>query len=91
MSKLRWGILSTARIGVEKVIPAMQQGEHCEVTAIASRELGRAQDTARRLGIPRAFGSYEELLAEQSVATTQGSPASVHSKGFAGNPKTSWE
>lgn len=67
MSKLRWGILSTARIGVEKVIPAMQQGEHCEVTAIASRELGRAQDTARRLGIPRAFGSYEELLAEQSV------------------------
>ena len=67
MSKLRWGILSTARIGVEKVIPAMQQGEHCEVTAIASRDLGRAQAAARRLNIPRAFGSYEELLAERSV------------------------
>ncbi len=67
MSKLRWGILSTARIGLEKVIPAMQQGAHCEVVAIASRDLGRAKAAAGRLGIPKAYGSYEELLADSTI------------------------
>jgi predicted dehydrogenase len=67
MSKLRFGILSTARIGVEKVIPAMQQGAHCEVVAIASRDPARAKAAATRLGIPKAFGSYEELLADPAV------------------------
>jgi predicted dehydrogenase len=67
MSKVRWGILSTALIGVEKVIPAMQQGEYCEVTAIASRSLDKAQPAARQLGIPKAYGSYEDLLADPEV------------------------
>jgi predicted dehydrogenase len=67
MSKVRWGVLSTAKIGVEKVIPAMQQGEYCEVTAIASRDLDKAQAAARQLGIPKAYGSYEELLADPEV------------------------
>jgi len=67
MSKLRFGILSTARIGVEKVIPAMQQAAHCEVVAIASRDPARAKAAAARLGIPKAFGSYEELLADPGV------------------------
>jgi predicted dehydrogenase len=67
MSKVRWGILSTAAIGVEKVIPAMQQGEYCEITAIASRNLDKAQAVARQLGIPKAYGSYEELLADPEV------------------------
>jgi predicted dehydrogenase len=67
MSKVRWGILSTALIGVEKVIPAMQQGEYCEITAIASRNLDKAQAVARQLGIPKAYGSYEELLADPEV------------------------
>jgi predicted dehydrogenase len=67
MSKVRWGILSTAKIGVEKVIPAMQQGEYCQITALASRDLGRAQAAAERLGIPQAYGSYEELLADPEV------------------------
>jgi predicted dehydrogenase len=67
MSKVRWGILSTANIGVEKVIPGMQQGEYCEITAIASRDLGKAQAAAEQLGIPKAYGSYEELLADPQV------------------------
>ena len=53
MSKIRWGVLSTARIGTVKVIPAMQRGEFCEVTAIASRELARAQAAAADLSIPK--------------------------------------
>lgn len=67
MNKLRFGILSTAKIGVQKVIPAMQAGQFTEVTAIASRNLQRAQATASELGIPRAYGSYEELLADPDV------------------------
>ncbi len=64
---LRWGILSTARIGLEKVIPALQAGENCLVRAIASRNLVAAQAAAVRLGIERAHGSYEALLADDSV------------------------
>jgi predicted dehydrogenase len=52
MKKIRFGVVSTARIGVRKVIPAMQQGEHTEVVAIASRSPEKACDVARRLGIP---------------------------------------
>jgi len=63
MTKLRWGILSTAKIGTEKVIPAMQSSQYCDIVAIASRNLEKAKKAANRLGIPQAFGSYEELLA----------------------------
>ncbi len=67
MKKLRWGVLSTAKIGTEKVIPAMQRGELCEVVAIASRDMARAQSAAKRLGIPKAHGSYDALLADPNV------------------------
>lgn len=67
MQKLRWGILSTAKIGTEKVIPAMQEGERSTVVAIASRDLARAQQAAGQLGIDHAYGSYEELLADPNV------------------------
>ncbi|MBN1660525.1 MAG: Gfo/Idh/MocA family oxidoreductase [Anaerolineae bacterium] len=67
MEKLRWGVLSTAKIGLEKVIPAMQAGAHSQVVGIASRDLGRAEAAARWLGIPRAYGSYEALLASPDV------------------------
>ena len=67
MHKVRWGILSTAKIGVEKVIPAMQRGEHCDVVAIASRSIDKAQAAATELGIPKALGSYEELLADPEI------------------------
>jgi len=67
MSKIRWGVLSTAKIAVEKVIPAMQRGEYCEVTAIASRDVAKAEATAGALGIRKAFGSYEALLADPDI------------------------
>jgi len=66
-NKLRWGVLSTAAIGLKKVIPAMQQGQHTRVVAIASRDLAKAQEAATALGIPTAYGSYEELLADPSI------------------------
>lgn len=65
--KIRWGVLSTASIGVRKVLPAMQKGEYSSVVAIASRNLGKAKDTAAKLGIPTAYGSYEELIADRHV------------------------
>jgi predicted dehydrogenase len=64
---VRWGVLGAARIAVEKVIPAMQRGERAEFVSIASRDLGRAQRFAAALGIPKAYGSYEELLADPEV------------------------
>ena len=64
---VRWGILSTANIGVRKVIPATQKAERCEVVAIASRDGGRAARTAAELGIPRAHEGYEALLADPDV------------------------
>lgn len=67
MQPVRWGIVSTAKIGTEKVIPGMQQGEHCRIDAIASRDIGRAREAASRLGIPRAYGSYEELFADSDI------------------------
>lgn len=67
MSKLRFGVLSTAKIGVDKVIPAMQQGKHCIVTAIASRDLAKAKAVAAPLGIQKTYGSYEELLADSEI------------------------
>ncbi len=66
-NKLRWGVLSTAAIGLKKVIPGMQQGKFTSVTAIASRDLEKAREAACLLGIPTAYGSYEELLADPNI------------------------
>ena len=65
--KLRWGIVSTAKIGTEKVIPAMQQAQYCDIVAIASRTQEKAEATAAELGIPKAYGSYEALLADPDI------------------------
>ena len=65
--KLRFGVLSTANIGLKKVIPAMQRGELTTVTAIASRDRSKAEAAARSLGILAAYGSYEELLADPDI------------------------
>ena len=64
---LRIGILSTARIARELLIPAFQDAENCVVAAVASREPGRARAVAERFGIPQAFGSYDQLLASPSI------------------------
>ena len=67
MAKTRWGVLGVARIATKKVIPAMQRGERTAVTAIASRDLAKSQAAAAELGIPQAYGSYEELLADPEI------------------------
>jgi predicted dehydrogenase len=67
MRKLKWGVLSTALIGTEKVIPGMQRGELCDIIAICSRDLDKALSAAEDLGIPRAYGTYQELLNDPQV------------------------
>ena len=67
MKKLNWGILSTAKIGIEKVIPAMQQGKLSEIVAISSRNYESAREVAKNLKIPKAFGSYQDLLDDTSI------------------------
>jgi predicted dehydrogenase len=65
--KVSWGVLGVARIGVEKVIPAMQKGTRSRVDAIASRDIEKARGAAAALGIAKAYGSYEELLADPAI------------------------
>lgn len=65
--KIRWGILSTAKIGRLKVIPALQRSQHSEVVALASRSLETARTAAAALKIPKAYGSYAELLADPDI------------------------
>jgi predicted dehydrogenase len=67
IEKVKWGILGVANIAVRKVIPAMQLGQWTEITAIASRDLAKATSAAQLLHIPRAFGSYDELLADPEI------------------------
>ena len=64
---VRWGILSTADIGVRKVIPGIRKAARCEVVAIASRDGEQARAVADQLGIPSAHASYEALLADPGV------------------------
>jgi len=65
--KIRWGVLGVANIAVKKVIPAMQKGRFCQITAIASRDADRAHQAATQLGIPKSYGSYHELLAAPEI------------------------
>ena len=67
MRKLKWGVLGVANIAVDKVIPAMQRGEVSEIAAIASRDPAKARAASQWLGIARAYGSYEELLADSDI------------------------
>jgi predicted dehydrogenase len=67
MEKVRFGVIGTARIAVQKVIPAMQRSERCRIVAIASRDLTRARAAAEALGIARAYGSYADLLQDPEV------------------------
>lgn len=65
--QVRWGVLGCASIALEKVIPAFGHVPDAEVVAIASRTHAKAEVAAERLGIARAHGSYEELLADPHV------------------------
>jgi predicted dehydrogenase len=67
MKKVVWGVLSTAKIGRERVLPGMKKSRLLEIRAIASRDEARARDVAGALGIPKSYGSYEALLADPEV------------------------
>ncbi len=67
MKKISWGVLSTANIGTNLVIPAMQKGKYSQVYAISSRDKEKALNTAEMLGIPKAYGSYEEILEDSDI------------------------
>lgn len=67
LEPVSWGVLGTADIALSKVIPAMQRSDLSPVTAIASRSSDRAQDAASGLGIEKAYGSYEALLADPDI------------------------
>ena len=64
---VRWGILGAANIAINRVIPALRASRLSTPIAIASRDLAKARAAAERLGIPRAYGSYDELLADADV------------------------
>jgi predicted dehydrogenase len=67
MRKVTWGVLGTSRFAQKRVIPAMQGADCCDVVGIASRDPGRSAAVAKRMGISRAYGSYEELLADSAI------------------------
>ncbi len=67
MKKVKWGVLGAASIAVRKVVPGMQKGAYGEIAAIASRDKKKAEEAARKLGIPKAYGSYEELLHDREI------------------------
>ena len=67
MDRVRWGILGAARIALNRVIPAMQKGELSEIIGIASRDRTRAEAVARQFGIPKAYGSYQEMLDDPEI------------------------
>jgi predicted dehydrogenase len=65
--KVKWGVLGVASIATRKVIPGMQKGALSEITAIASRDLTKAEGAAKELGIAKAYGSYEDLLTDKEI------------------------
>src|SRR5438132_1797512 len=67
MQKVRWGVLGAARIATTKVIPAMQLGHLSAIAGIASRDRAKAAEAARQLGIAKAYGSYDEMLADPEI------------------------
>src|SRR6478752_4020646 len=67
MNKLRWGILGTSQFAQRKMLPALQQARHVLVSAVASRDLVRAQAVATQFGISNAYGSYEELVEASDI------------------------
>jgi predicted dehydrogenase len=67
MSKIRWGVLGGARIATSRFIPAMKEVRFAELSAIGSRSLDKSRSIGREFGIPRCFGSYEELLIDPAI------------------------
>ena len=67
MKPVAWGIISTANIGVAKVIPGMMKSDRLKIVALSSRKTATARRWAASLGIERAYGSYAEMLADPEI------------------------
>ena len=67
MEKVKWGVLGTAGIARDQTIPGMQLAEHCELYAVAGRSLEKAEQFKKTFGFQKAYGSYDELLADPEV------------------------
>src|SRR5262245_42757909 len=67
MPRLRWGVLGTSNFARNKMIPALQQCPYVEISAIASRSLPKAEAVAQQFGIPKAYGTYRELLSDRDI------------------------
>ncbi|EGF91516.1 oxidoreductase family, NAD-binding Rossmann fold family protein [Asticcacaulis biprosthecium C19] len=67
MKRIVWGVLSTAKIGMNKVIPALLKSDQIRVKGIGSRNLVNAQQAVAALGLEQAYGAYEELLADPEI------------------------
>ena len=65
--KVNWGVLSTAAIGINRVIPAIRESSNGQVVAISSRNPSKSREVAGSLGIPQSYGSYEEMLDSQDI------------------------
>ncbi len=80
MTKLRWGLLSTARIN-RALIPPLRASPRNELAAVASRGRERAEAYAREWSIPRTFGSYEAMLADPDIDVIYNSlPNKLHAE-----------
>ena len=78
-SKVKYGVISTARIALNAHIPAIQESMNGEVVAISSRDPEKAKAEAARLGIPRHYGSYDELIADPDIdAVVNPLPNTMH-------------
>jgi len=64
---VQWGIIGCARIAATALIPGVKSSANGDVLAVASRGLEKAQEYARQFDIPRAYGSYEELLDDPEI------------------------
>ena len=65
--RTRWGVLGASKFAINKCVPGIQASALCDVSAIASRDLEKAEDAADKLDIASSYGSYEELLADPTV------------------------
>ena len=67
MKKVNWGVLSTANIAKKVTIPAMLEAYNCNLYGIASRQIGKAKEFQELFGFEHAYGSYEDLLADENI------------------------
>src|SRR4051812_6610328 len=67
MQRVGWGVIGTAMIARTRTIPAMKSAPHATLVGLASRGADKARQAADELGVPRSYGSYEELLADPDI------------------------